>query len=194
MLSLMSGCKIAAVAAAFSCVASAAVPEGWFLAGNRPGEYDCSIDASVSYNEKPATYLRSKPEIKTTGFGTLMQQFDATGYLGKRVRFSAFVKAENVKRHGNAAWAGLWMRVDGNISRPNRTLAFDNMHDTGSDRSIKGTKDWKSYSVVLDIPEVASKISLGLTLTGAGEVWLSGVIIERVGPEVKVTARPRPIM
>jgi hypothetical protein len=46
-----------------------------------------------------------KPAID--GFGTLMQDFRAKQYVGKRVRFSAFVKSENVE-----GWAGLWMRVD----------------------------------------------------------------------------------
>ena len=183
-----------AVFAACSSVLLAAVPEGWFLAGSRPSEYDCSIDPGATYNDKPATYLKSKPDIKTTGFGTMMQGFDAAQYAGKRVRFSAFVKAEEVKSHGVPAWAGLWMRVDGDIPGPNKTLAFDNMHDGGHDRSIKGTKEWKSYSVVLDVPENASKISFGILLSGSGAVWMSGVQVEAVGPEVKVTGRTRPPM
>jgi len=43
----------------------------------------------------------------STGFGTLMQDFRADHYQGKRVRFSAFVKTEAAQD-----WAGLWMRVD----------------------------------------------------------------------------------
>jgi hypothetical protein len=192
--SLSSNLKAVALLAAFSSVASAAIPEGWFLAGNRPREYDCSIDPEVSYNEKPATYLKSKDDIKTTGFGTIMQSFDAAAYMGKRVRFSAFVRAEGVKKNGNPAWAALWMRIDGQAvgsGGHRETLGFDNMHDTGTDRSIHGSMPWKPISIVLDVPEGATSISFGMMLAGAGEVWMSGVKFEPVGPEVKVTATPR---
>src|SRR5450631_487339 len=43
----------------------------------------------------------------STGFGTLMQDFRADHYQGKRVRFSAFVKTEAAQD-----WAGQWKRVD----------------------------------------------------------------------------------
>jgi hypothetical protein len=58
-----------------------------------------------------------------------MQSFDAKmmqNYLGKRVRFSAAVKTEDVQ-----SWAGLWMRVD----KGSQTVEFDNMQD----RPLKGT-------------------------------------------------------
>ena len=58
-----------------------------------------------------------------------------------------FVKSdEEVK-----GWAGLWMRVDG---KEKTGIAFDNM----ANRSIKGTTDWKTYEVVLDVPDDAEEI------------------------------------
>src|SRR5437879_1210479 len=87
-------------------VAQAAAPEGWFLAGSKPANYDSGVDRSVLNNALPSAFLKAKSDAE--GFGTLMQQFSASQYLGKRVRFSAWVKSENVIR-----WSGLWMRIDG---------------------------------------------------------------------------------
>ena len=86
-----------------------------------------------------------------------MQNVQADHYLGKRVRFSAFVKTERAQE-----WAGLWMRVD----KGTQTAAFDNMHD----RPITASTNWQKYDVVLDVPEDATGISFGVLLSGSGEV------------------------
>jgi hypothetical protein len=199
---MSNGLRIAIAIAGCSSVLLAItspLPEGWFLAGNRPSEYNAgmeSIQVSVSFAGGPAgdqsfgvqgaLFLRSKEGITTTGFGTLMRQLDSAPYLGKRVRFSASVKTEGVKRHGIDAWAGLWMRID----EPGRVVTLDNMHDGGHDRAIRGTKDWKRYEVVLDVPEYASRVSFGILLAGSGAMWANDMKVEAVGPEVKVTAKP----
>ena len=100
-----------------SLALQAAVPEGWILAGSKPASYDVGTDAQAFYNGHPSAYLKAKVPV-TDGFGTLMQAFRAEKYLGKRVRFSAFVKSEGV-----VDWAGLWMRVD----KDSAPVAFDNM-------------------------------------------------------------------
>ncbi len=58
-------------------------------------------------------------------------------------------------------WGGLWMRVDG---RDRKITAFDNMQN----RSIKGTTDWSTYSVVLDVSEEAVDVSFGTLMSGKG--------------------------
>src|SRR5262249_54070422 len=82
---------------AFDKPQAVGVPEGWFLAGSKPTEYDCALEPGASYGGLPSTYLRSKEGIQTTGFGTLMQQFSASKYLGKRIRLSANLKSDHVK-------------------------------------------------------------------------------------------------
>ena len=91
-----------------------------------------------------------------------MQMIDATDYRGKRVRFSAHVKAAGI-----ASWAGLWMRIDGPAvpgSPMPAMLGFDNMND----RPIKGTMDWTRHDVVLDVPARARAIAFGILLSGPG--------------------------
>jgi hypothetical protein len=156
-----------------SLVMQAAVPEGWILAGSKPTSYEVGTDAQAFYNGHPSGYLKSKvPD--TGGFGTLMQAFRADKYLGKRVRFSAFVKSEGIQD-----WAGLWMRVD----KGTDSVAFDNMQE----RPIKGTTDWQKYEVVLDVPQDATGIFYGILLGGTGEVWLNSAKFEVVGADVPTT-------
>ena len=144
------------------------------MAGSRPTEYDCNKDPSATYQGLPSTYLKSKDGLTTTGFGTLMQQFNAANYLGKRIQFSANVKAEGVTN-----WSGLWMRVD----HGNESVAFDNMQQ----RPIAGTRGWQRYSVVLDVPQEATGIFLGILLHGPGAVWMNGGKFEVVGADVPTT-------
>src|SRR5690242_9926452 len=107
----------AAVLAMCSLAWGMEAPQGWFLAGNRPADYETGVDAQTVYGGQPSAYLKSK-SAAIEGFGTLMQSFSAEEYLGKRIRYSAFVKTDSVQD-----WTGLWLRVDG----VQGSLAFDNM-------------------------------------------------------------------
>jgi hypothetical protein len=157
----------------------AAAPHGWFLAGDKPKEYDCDVDDRAVFNGQPSAYLKAKV-AEVNGFGTMMQDFEAEQFTGKRVRFSGFVRSEGVKD-----WAGLWMRVDKGAKMG---IAFDNMQN----RPIKGTTNWQSYQVVLDVPKDATKIAFGILLAGSGSVWLNSAKFEVVGEDVPTTEKPRP--
>jgi hypothetical protein len=156
-------------------LAAAATPNGWFLAGSDPASYRIERDTSVVRDGKASGLLASTGPSK--GFGTMMQSFDATEYLGKRVKLSAWVKAKDVK-----SWAGVWMRVDG---KDKPSLAFDNMQS----RPIKGTLDWKRYDIVLDVADNASGIYFGILMDGEGKVWLNSLQLEIVDASVPVTSQ-----
>jgi hypothetical protein len=150
-----------------------APPKGWFLAGMAPNDYETGVDRKVSHAGKSSAYLRAKET--PTKFGTLMQMFKADNFRGKRVRLSAWVKAEKV-----AGWAGVWMRVDG---EDNKSLAFDNMQN----RPIKGTSGWTRYDVVLDVGDKATAVAFGILLDGAGMVWIDDIRFEVVDRSVPTT-------
>lgn len=152
---------------------SGAAPRGWFLAGDHPQNYVTGVDRDIIYQGHPSAYLKPKPSA-TEGFGTLMQQFDAAQYAGKRVRLKAWVKSENVND-----WAGLWMRVDSGA----KSVAFDNMQN----RPIKGITGWQNYAVVLDVPKDATGISFGILVSKSGTVWLNSAQFEIVGMDMPVT-------
>ncbi len=146
---------------------------GWVRTGTNPANYEADVDRGAIYNARPSAYLKAKTDHE--GSGSLEQEFSASPYVGKRVRFSAYVKSESVTR-----WAGLWMEVDG---KRLTTLAIDNMRE----RPIRGTTEWKLYEVVLDVPENAVGIDLGILLDGPGQVWLSSERIEIVSSAIPVT-------
>jgi tetratricopeptide (TPR) repeat protein len=161
------------------------VPEGWMLEGNRSNDYETSVDRGTVLGGLASYYIRSKnPQPAAADFGTLMRTLSAKSYLGKRLRFSALVKTENVQQY-----AGLWMRIDGKspASGGSMMLAFDNM----ADRPIKGTVPWRSYEVVLDVPADASTVNYGVLLHGTGVVWLNDPKLEEVGVGVDVTGSLR---
>jgi hypothetical protein len=155
--------------------AGAATPSCWQLAGDELSCYHLDHDFVVTRAGKPSGRLMSIGECQS--FGTMVQCIDPADYAGKRMRFSAYVKARDVKD-----WAGLWMRVDG-AGGCGTALAFDNMNA----RPIKGSKDWARYDVVLDVAKDAKGICLGILLQGPGKVWLSGVSFEPVSTAVPTT-------
>jgi hypothetical protein len=152
---------------------SAAIPRGWYLQGNNPADYEVTVDHEAEYSHYASVVLRSKKST-ADGFGTLMQQFRAGDYRGKRVRLSGSVKAEGVQE-----WAGLWMRVN----KDKFVVAFDNMKE----RAVRGTQGWQDCEVVLEVPLTATDISFGLLLSGPGAVWLSHPRFETVPSYVPTT-------
>jgi hypothetical protein len=85
--------------------------------------------------------------------------------------------------HDVSNWAGLWMRVD-TPKQPGR--AFYN----SMDKPMKGTMVWERRSVVLDVPQDANVISLGVISSGTGETWIDQLSVEVVGNDVPVDVMP----
>ena len=148
----------------------------WLITGTAPDKYKTGIDRTVFHTGTASAFIQSEEEeFVPDEYVTIMQQFRAERFLGKRVRFSAFVKALEVE-----GWAGLWLRLDGKFSV---TLKLDNMQN----RPIKGTINWNLYSCVLDVPEETELINIGILLTGKGRVWLDDVSFQEVDRTVPVT-------
>ncbi|ELK48024.1 AraC family transcriptional regulator [Halobacillus sp. BAB-2008] len=151
---------------------------GWFLSGGQPANYEVGRDDKEIHEGNRSAYLTSisGTSYPSEGdFATLMQQFKAVNYLDKRVRLSGFIKTEHVE-----SYAGMWMRVD---NAQGEVLQFDNM----SDRKITGTQNWNHYSIVLDVPNTASVISIGTILSGVGKVWMDAFQFDIVDEHVPTT-------
>jgi len=154
------------------------LPKDW-MAGNTQ-DYDHGVDREIVKEGDASAFIRSRTSTPEN-FGTIVQSFGAGKYVGKRVRMSAFVKAEKIE-----GWAGLWMRVDGE-GKDNISLSFDNMQS----RPIKGTRDWEEYQIVLDVPDQSKSITFGILLDGSGQAWLDDFKFAVVGKDVPVTGRTR---
>lgn len=156
------------------------IPFGWLPAGSSPQDYNFTLDTNTFHSEKSSGLLQSSKE-NPSGFGTLMQNFAADNYRGKRIKFSAFVKTKDVE-----GWAGLWMKVEG---AGQDSLGFDNMKN----RAITGTTDWKEYEIILDIPSDSKIIAIGILLSGKGSVWIDDCKFEEaLDKEVTNMEKPLP--
>ncbi|MEM7363934.1 MAG: hypothetical protein AAF525_07900 [Pseudomonadota bacterium] len=154
---------------------------GWYVAGTARNAYDAGRDATVVRDGRHCGYIRSNRETiegvgTLEGFGTVMQDVKPDLYLGKRIRLSGSLRAQDVSE-----WAGLWLRVDD----PN-TQTLDNMRD----RAVKGSTDWEQFTAVLDVPTDAKNIALGVHLTGTGCVWIDSLSFEVVDKNVPLTKAP----
>ncbi len=150
------------------------LPAGWQMRGSAPQDYQVDLDTTTKVTGKASARMRLATKTPT-GYGTFQQTVDATGFRGKRVRFSAGLRTRAVQR-----WAGLFLRVYNGAS----TVALDNMQE----RALKDDNDWKRFEVVLDIDPEATELSFGVLLAGAGTVWIDDVMLEEVSKSVAVTS------
>jgi hypothetical protein len=133
------------------------------------------LDSSMLHDGKPCAYIKSKFDKMDAALGTLRQAISAKKFIGKRIRFSGWLKTENVKDA-----AGLWVRVDG---PEHKMLEFDNMEN----RPVKGSTDWQKYSCVVDVPEGAEAILFGFLLSETGKVWANRMNLDVVSKDVPST-------
>jgi AraC-like DNA-binding protein len=149
---------------------------GWIFTGSTPKSYEVKLDFEVHDKGSKSIVLKNKEiDLEEGSYSTILQQFKAKNYIGNRVRFSGYIKSQDV-----TGWGGLWMRVN---SITANIIKIDNMQN----RPIKGTTDWTYYSVVLDIPENSSIINIGLLLYDTGTLWLDNIVFEIVDDSVSTT-------
>lgn len=157
---------------------SAPLPAPWMLSGKTPAAYEAGIDQSVTGDTKGAKFIRyTNGDDKT--WATLMQQFGADDYRGKRIRFRASIKTAGVSQ-----WAGLWMRVD---TAARHNASFYNSQD----QPITGTSNWQVREVVLDVPADANAISFGVIQGGTGQVWIDRLQLAAVDGSVPLSVQPQ---
>ncbi len=157
------------------------VPTGWTQVGTLGADelgrpYSVGVDQSSARTGSSAAFITSRRSLDVTSFGGLGQSVTAIPYRGLRVRWSIWLRPTQV-----SGYAGAWLRVDG----AGRTLAFDNM----STRGLSGTSDWTYVSVVVDVPDNAAVMVLGMLLTGPGDLLADDGKFEIVDTSVPVTDR-----
>ena len=149
-------------------------PNEW--AGGGPASYKLTLDKSESHTG--AACGRIEGTTPSPGeFGTFTTAVDASNYVGRKVRYTGWIKSDNI----TDGWAGMWLRIDG-AGGLSEILGFDNMHD----RAITGTTGWKQYTIEMDVPKGAKKIFFGFLLAGNGTLRGDDLKIEAVG------AKPKP--
>jgi hypothetical protein len=149
------------------------IPKGWFVTGDAPDDYDIGVDPTLTYENHPCVTIKAKPNAGE--FAALAQHIKADAYHGKRLRFSAALRLQDLENR-----TALFMRVsDAN----DKMLAFDNMRK----RFITGTTDWAHYAIVLDVAEEAEDIIFGFMMSLDGQAWMADVQLEVVEKSVPTT-------
>jgi hypothetical protein len=152
------------------------LPQAWHITGSRAPEYEAGLLPGDRYDGDRIARLRLRRSVcEPSGFGALVQSIAPSRYAGRRVCFSAMIRATAVTE-----WSGLWMRVDG----PSGMLVLDNMED----RALRGTTDWTSAAIVLDVAEQARMLLFGALVSGAGAIDLTRLRFEEADAAMPVTA------
>lgn len=133
------------------------------IVGKFVDENDAEYSAAL---HKATDMAKAAPQGGGANFGVATATFPLQAAAGKRIRYSGYIKTENINR----GFAGLWWRVDG----ASGVLAFDNMQNRG----VKGTTDWKRYEIDLPVASDARNINFGALHSGDGTAWFDGLRVE----------------
>jgi erythromycin esterase-like protein len=137
-------------------------------AAKNVGSFLDKYDSDYATTVKPVND-RAERTQPGTAFGVATATFPVEAARGKKIRFTGFIKTEDVMN----GYAGLWWRVDGATG----VLAFDNMYDRG----VRGTTGWKEYSIELPVAADARNINFGALLPAHGIAWFDDFKIELDG-------------
>lgn len=158
------------------------LPSGWQRQAVLGADRVCTAGTDTVLGAQVRRKLTVECARATDGSMSVLQTIAADDYRGKRMRFAARVRTDNVR-----GWSGLFMRVSGPDAR---VLAFDDM----STRPLRGTLDWRDVQVILDVEPGAASISFGLRLSdGPGQVWGEAFRFEEVpadDPSISINLRP----
>jgi hypothetical protein len=163
------------------------LPNGWSSGstGNTSKAYSMGIDSQMQFQGQPSVSVQSQEGlVSATSHGALIQY--AYGYEGRRVRFSGWMRSEDVKD-----WAGAFLRIEPRGderffgSRRPDLKEEDLPFGAGSATSMG---HWAEVSIVADVPSApGTMLSMGAMVVGHGKVWLSAMKFEEVGLDVPLT-------
>jgi hypothetical protein len=145
-------------------VTLAPLPQGWTLGGSNAAEYAAGTCSGESWGGQASGALISTG-FNFAGSAHLARSIDAAGYRGQRVRLTAKMKTVNVR-----SGASLWLNTTGTVPADMPV-------------QVQGSADWRTVSVVTEIPADARQISFGAWMTGRGKVFVNGIQIEVIQPE-----------
>jgi len=127
-------------------------PRGW---GGGPPE-TIFVDGNIVHSGRWAVRLE-RNNASPQNFTTITRMLPAD-FAGKTIEWRGFLRTEDVSE-----FTGLWLREDGDTT----ALEFDNMQR----QQLKGTNDWKEFSIKLPLNPDAKQIFFGVLTAGTGKAW-----------------------
>ncbi len=141
-----------AAALAFEAEPAGGVPGGW--SGGPPGTL--FADNKVFHGGRWSARIERQPDSPST-FSSITKSIPID-FAGQNIELRGFLRTEDA-----SDFVGLWMREDGDSPG----LAFDNMQAL----QLKGTTDWKEYSITLPVHPEARQLFFGVLVAGTGKAW-----------------------
>jgi rhodanese-related sulfurtransferase len=120
-------------------------------------------DTKVAEDAKASGCIACRPDSAARGFAGFIQKIDAKGLTGRRIEMSAMVRSENVGR--------LAFLLIGAEDAQGHTIGLAR----GDNDPITGTSDWRTALVGFHVPDDAADVIFGVSLVGAGTVWIDDV-------------------
>ena len=144
--------------------------EGW-AASQHVGvkAYTFIVDRTTKHTGEASLRIRNtRPEV----YGNITQSIPAAPLVGKTLRFSVWLRSEDVVANDFGkgatpllqAWAG---------GSPAVSASYEVA-------AIAGTTDWVRRQVSIEVAGAAEWIEIGVMLTGSGTVWLDDAVLEVV--------------
>lgn len=154
-------------------------PTKWLALGESNFQLcDAGVDAKMLAAGQRNLSIACKVPVRAY----LRQAFESPRWWGKRVRFSAWVKTENVEPRAEGA------------GQPGAALYLSASDTNGPvyNSVVTGTTEWTYHELVADIPAGAPYIPIGLSLVGTGQVWARDLKFEEVSRDTPVSLLPAP--
>ena len=134
-------------------------------------DYDYSLDLGQPRDGHPPAMVQSLA-ADPKGPGQILAAVPIDAYRGKRIRFSGYLKCNDIKV------AGMMSLL---IYRAGNDLYA---HDEMDGHELTGTHDWQRFDIVSDVPADAVGIYVRTMLHGAGTIWSDRYEVAVVGKEV----------
>jgi C-terminal processing protease CtpA/Prc len=128
------------------------LPNGWH--GGPPGTIE--MDKTIVHSGVWSVRLQRKQD--SSGAFSSITAHIPRDFSGSQIQLRGFLRTDDVEQ-----MAGLWLREDS----AGATIALRNM----AEQSLRGTNEWKEYTISLPIYPAAESISFGVLLAGAGTAW-----------------------
>lgn len=157
------------------CTQNRQLPKDWSIWAPKTAlKFDAGIDETVAFERQQTACIESV-EAEEHSTIWLHQTLSANGYKGKRIRWTGYIKTENIEEQ-----AVLWLDV---LASDGARLAMDNM----ANRPVQNSSDWTKCVLVVDVPADALHIRLACSVSGTGTAWFAGLEFEVVDTTVAKT-------
>jgi hypothetical protein len=140
--------------------------EGWTIQGHASAAYRAEVDQDVQ-RDGHATIRFHPVEDPGGAYGTFMTSFDARPFRGRRAHAVVFIRTQGVTARGD-----VWLRAQAVDSPP------DGPGLATSITQLAANADFRQYELLVDVPDGADKVQLGIGIAGPGMLWMDGVKVE----------------